>query len=322
MLLVGGSTTATATHVITQDNVDAGTLTNVATVTGFDPGGAAVMSTSQATVTMPHSPDIEVVKSADVTGADVGDTINYTYVITNTGNVTLTNVSLMDDVIGEILDGAAGTTLAPGQSMTVTSDYVATDADADNQGVTNIATAQGNPPSGRPVTHSDRITVPVGRTLVAPTGFLTVEKDVVGNHKDQAYSYSVDCGTTALGKDSSFSLPADGGSREVGVAIEVGTQCKVVETDAGGADSTTAAVDNGDPRATRSAIATIRQGGSTVSFVNTFGAAPLPEPRPEPELPATGTNAPQQLIVALAALLLGSGLVRMTRPRRRGWLRA
>ena len=141
---------------------------------------------------------------------------------------------------------------------------------------------------------------------------------MVGDHEDERYSYSVDCGSTGLGKESAFSLPADGGTREVGVAMEVGTQCKVVETDAGGADSTTAAVDNGDPRKTRSAIATIRQGGSTVTFVNTFDVAPTRQP----ELPATGTNAPQQLIVALAALMLGSGLVRVTRPRRRERLRA
>ena len=322
-LLSGQNMTVTVDHIITAANVDAGSLTNVATVTGLDPAGTPVTDTSTATVDLPQNPGIEIVKTADKAAVDVGEVITYTYVVTNTGNVTLADISVADDVIGMILDGAVGRSLGAGESLTLVSPYEATEADGVAGGVTNVATAGGSPPSGAPVTHTDTVTVPVGTTEVEPTGFLTVTKTVVGDHAGQAYRYSVDCGTFALGKEATFSLPAAGGTHQLGVAIETGTQCKVVETGAGGADATTVSVNNGADQASRSAVATIRLQGSTVAFTNLFDVdpdvVPRPDPEPDPTLPATGSAVSLQLLVALGALLLGAILVRT--PRRRSSLR-
>ncbi len=60
-----------------------------------------------------------------------GDTVNWTYVFTNTGTITLTNLSLSDDQIGTIGPSGAsncpsnGSTLAPGESITCTATGVA-----------------------------------------------------------------------------------------------------------------------------------------------------------------------------------------------------
>lgn len=147
-------------------------------------------------------------------------------------------------------------------------------------------------------------------------------------------AYSVDCGSVTLGKEATFRIAAKGGSNEIGVGVPVGTQCKVVETDAGGADATTVSVIGGAAQDARSAIATVRASGTTVTFTNAFEAAPdneprprpLPDPEPKPEppptLPATGSDTMMQLVISLAALLLGGTLMRVTRPRSRGWLRA
>jgi len=61
-------------------------------------------------------------KSANATTVEVGDTITYTLVLTNSGNGTLTNVNLVDEMVdfAEVID-----TLAPGASRTFTVTYVA-----------------------------------------------------------------------------------------------------------------------------------------------------------------------------------------------------
>jgi uncharacterized repeat protein (TIGR01451 family)/uncharacterized repeat protein (TIGR02543 family) len=65
---------------------------------------------------------IGVTMSANTTQASVGDTITYTYRITNSGNVTLTAITAADDRLGEI-DGLAGE-LAPNQSRSATVAYI------------------------------------------------------------------------------------------------------------------------------------------------------------------------------------------------------
>lgn len=55
-----------------------------------------------------------------------GNTVTWTYIFTNTGQVALNNVTLTDDIIGQVGPGGAfncppaNTTLAPGQSLTCT----------------------------------------------------------------------------------------------------------------------------------------------------------------------------------------------------------
>jgi uncharacterized repeat protein (TIGR01451 family) len=87
--------------------------------------GAAAGSPSQATIALIEDDaqaDLVVSKQASTLTAVVGDIITYTYIITNTGNVTFTTISAVDDVIGPLpqLEGE----LPPGASRPATAAYV------------------------------------------------------------------------------------------------------------------------------------------------------------------------------------------------------
>src|SRR5690606_16264370 len=80
-----------------------------------------------------------------------GDTISYQFVIENTGDVRLTNVSVTDELVGlsaivYAWPGAEGI-LEVGQRVTATATYVVTAADVNAGNVHNSATAEGTPPS-------------------------------------------------------------------------------------------------------------------------------------------------------------------------------
>ena len=76
------------------------------------------------------------------TVADLGETIDYTFLATNTGNVTLTDVSVTDD---RVTGMSAPVTLAPGASHEFTSDaYTVVQADLNVGVVHNSAVADGS----------------------------------------------------------------------------------------------------------------------------------------------------------------------------------
>ncbi|MFB6891636.1 GEVED domain-containing protein [Kitasatospora sp. NPDC056327] len=156
----GRVVTCTATYVVTQADVDAGRIDNAATAGGTPPGGTPVTSPPGGTsVTTEPRPALTVVKSADRERLVVGQTVTYTYAVTNTGNVTLTGITVDETAwtgsgpaprVG--CPEAAGS-LAPGAQVLCTATYVVTQADADRGTVRNTATATGTPPGrGTPVT--------------------------------------------------------------------------------------------------------------------------------------------------------------------------
>ncbi|MFC4429112.1 DUF7507 domain-containing protein [Citricoccus alkalitolerans] len=171
-LAPGQTVTATATYALTQADLDAGVIDNTASVTGTPPNSdTPVEDEDGSTQPLPQAPTIDVAKSGAIDEADehvAGTTVGYDFTVTNTGNVTLTGVSLSDELAGisEITfgawptDGAAGT-LAPGESVTATATYTLTQADVDAGQVDNLVTAAGTPPSGDPVGDEDTATVPV-----------------------------------------------------------------------------------------------------------------------------------------------------------------
>jgi uncharacterized repeat protein (TIGR01451 family) len=144
-LAPGASFTAEATHSITQADLDAGSIANVAFATGTFGDKIVSSPDDDAVVTADQKPAIAVEKKASAEEVELGTPVPYTYKVTNTGNVTLTGVTLNDDKLGPITLSVA--TLAPGESTTAEMKDVVLD-----ESTTNIATAEGYGPKEQKVT--------------------------------------------------------------------------------------------------------------------------------------------------------------------------
>jgi len=184
----------TGTYVLTQSDVDAGgALANAATATGTPPTGPNVTddSAASAPVTGPAAA-ISLVKQvantpANGTGFVAGETVEYSFTVKNTGNVTLRDVTVAEDTFvngaGHAITLATGPTaadgftgsLAPNAETVFAGTYVLTQADVDAGGVlANTATTKGTPPSGPTVTDDSVASAPV----VGPAAAIDLQKQV------------------------------------------------------------------------------------------------------------------------------------------------
>jgi uncharacterized repeat protein (TIGR01451 family) len=176
-LAPGATTTFTATYSLTQANIDAGTLTNNATAKATAPTGLLSLPAS-ATVTLPPDPRIAVVKTATPnfgTGSipNFGETVTWTFTVTNPGNVTLSSVSLADTLLGLAVparisgDTNSNNKLEPSETWTYTANYALTQADIDAGQLDNQATVSGTPPSGAPVSDLSDESDPAGNDITS-----------------------------------------------------------------------------------------------------------------------------------------------------------
>lgn len=173
-LAPGESTTGTYTHVVTQENLDDKEIYNIAHTEGtptpvYDPEDLEnpieqepVTDTDDEQVNGEQNIDLDLEKVADKQLVDkAGEVITYTLTVTNTGNVTLNDVLVHDEMLGGEI-AATPSTLAPGEQGTVTGTYVVTQADIDHvDSILNIATATGTPPGGDPEDPDNPKTPPV-----------------------------------------------------------------------------------------------------------------------------------------------------------------
>lgn len=150
----------TTVYIVTQANLDDGNdLVNRATVTSDQMPVRGTTDTQplaglQAAYTMTKSA-VLVDGDGDNLG-DAGETINYTFAFTNTGNVTLTNLAANDplpDLSALVCSFDAEPdqdidTLAPGASANCTASYVIKQTDVDAGALTNTATASATMPDG------------------------------------------------------------------------------------------------------------------------------------------------------------------------------
>ena len=141
----------TTTYTVTEQDVLAGKIVNVATVKGTDENGKTVENeTTKELVTEQKNSHLTVTKTTTSTPADgkaysVGEKITYIITVTNDGNVTVTGVQVTDELTGNVGDLAWNVdSLAPGESREFTAEYTVTKADAQAGKVHNVAAAQGN----------------------------------------------------------------------------------------------------------------------------------------------------------------------------------
>ena len=167
-LAPNATATIKANHTLTQAEVNSGSYTNQAAVTGSTPSGTPVNTPKSDDPGKPGTEDptiipiigrpvITLIKSGSYQDSDgngkanAGDHINYTFKVSNTGNVTVSNISITDAKV-QVTGGPL--TLAPGETdnTTFTAIYTITQGDLDKGGVYNLATANGIDPVGNKVT--------------------------------------------------------------------------------------------------------------------------------------------------------------------------
>ncbi|NOT88230.1 MAG: DUF11 domain-containing protein [Lysobacter sp.] len=140
--------------------------------------------TAIATVVVSAQPGLTIDKIAGTpTANSAGGTIPYSFVVTNTGNVTVTGLTINDAQ----LSAAAvcpTTTLAPGATTTCTGSHTITQADVDAGTVVNTATATGTlPRGGTTVSPPDSTTTTIVQTpaiTAVKTATLTTDGGLPG----------------------------------------------------------------------------------------------------------------------------------------------
>lgn len=141
-LAEGDSTTCTGTYSITQHDLDVGSMTNTATATS----GSTTSPSASATITAIQNREISLEKTVSpLVALELDDRVDYTYTITNTGNVTLIGTfTVADNKILNVSCPGSMSTLAPASSTTCTASYTITSSDLKAGSVTNYAIATLN----------------------------------------------------------------------------------------------------------------------------------------------------------------------------------
>ncbi len=189
-------------------------LNNRATLDGYDfPTGVTTViwtavddcgnSTECSFTVIIDSPGIELIKTGSYEDSNndgiynTGDHIIYTFIVTNTGSVTLTNVTITDPLITVL--GGPIPSLAPGavDNTTFTGTYSLTQADIDAGSITNTATASGRF-RGRDYASTDDFTQPL---IQNPALTITKTVDLATISQPGLLTYSitvVNTGNTSL----------------------------------------------------------------------------------------------------------------------------
>jgi uncharacterized membrane protein len=78
-------------------------IDNEASANATDPCGIVLINkTASLSIPVNYTAAIKIEKSANLFSAEAGDVINYTYKVTNIGDVNLSDVNLEDDLLGPI----------------------------------------------------------------------------------------------------------------------------------------------------------------------------------------------------------------------------
>ncbi len=144
-------------------------ITNTLTVTSTD-GLATFAYTTTAATELIFTKGIDVEKVADTGGQTAmfpGDIITYTFNITNTGDITLYNVSLFDALPGAV-SPPVSTTMLAGASTMAQLTHTVTTSDANACGITNTAIITGYVTTAQVATATDASTAVVRTEALLP----------------------------------------------------------------------------------------------------------------------------------------------------------
>ncbi|MBB4906975.1 DUF7507 domain-containing protein [Actinophytocola algeriensis] len=299
-LAAGGSTSCTSAHVVTQAEVDGNAPVALSvTAQGTAPSGAVASAPVTASTAVSSLPELTVTTRAETDGKAV----TYTVVATNTGTVTLHDVTTVD---------CAAAVLAPGESLDCAGTQAVTQADLDRGFVMTVAAATGTTPWGDEV----RSDAGSAMTELSQEPGLTVTNTVAVTSSTLTYTVTAtNSGNVTLTDVRPALSPAR-------------LTCAPAEL-APGARMTCQATYEATGTVTATATATGRTpSGSSVTAdpvsVTTTVSVPSPAPTPAPVPQASGglawtgvTAVTEMIIAGVVVLALGLGLLLFTRRRRR-----
>jgi uncharacterized repeat protein (TIGR01451 family) len=320
-LAPGQSASCAATYLVVQADLDSGdaTLSNTGSATGQPP--TPTVGPPPPPITSPPShkdipisttPGISLDKSADrstVTAA--GQQITYSFAVTNTGDVTVTSVHIVEVKFSGTGSGPDISTcpaqigsLAPGQTKTCLATYTVTQADVDAGIINNQAQANGIDPIGDGVTSNDSS----AKVTAVPAGGLSITKTASTttiNRAGQVITYTFTVTNTGTGTASDLNI-VDSGFTGTGTLSAI--RCPSTTVGVGQVVVCTATytvtasdLDDGDLSNTAVAIAKDGSGGSIASNQSAVKVTPTTQ------LPFTGVTS--ELYLIIAGLLIGSGLL-------------
>lgn len=167
--------TCTGTYPVTQSDINLGFVDNTASTAGTATGYPPVTDNDSHHQVLPVLGKLSIDKQGsynDVNGdtyGDTGDKIDYTIVVTNIGNITLTNVSVSDPLIPGLVCNPASpiAVFNPGDSTICTGSYTLTLSDINAGSVMNTAMSSGQ--GALPVEDSANFQIPGLQPTPTPT---------------------------------------------------------------------------------------------------------------------------------------------------------
>jgi uncharacterized repeat protein (TIGR01451 family) len=321
-LAPGQTVTATADYALSQADLDNGAVYNAAVVKGLAVRGGAVLAEDDTTTVLIASPSLRFDKSGAAAAPErplAGQSMLFSFVIENTGNITATGVAITDELAGlgdVVFDAwpAAVGVLAPGQRVTATAGYTLSQADVDAGLVENTAVVAASPVRGDAISVPATTAVPLAAapslTLVKSAALADANGDGLANPGEGiSYSFAAEnSGNVTLNEvvvdDAMVSGIPVIGTLAPGESATVSAELYTVlaEDAAAGEVENIATVSGRTPTGE-----TVESDQSSV----TVGAAVIPK---EPTTPAT-TEAPTGLAITgfnSAGIGLASGLLLVT----------
>ena len=182
ILSEGETVPFTVNYTVTQDDIDAGKLVRKAEASAETTDRDAVEDEQTSEVILRRAASIDFSKEAAVqkiSDAREGMSIRYYFTVTNSGNVTLRNIEVIDQMEGlsrieydwnESTDSRTGEGyLSPGEKVTASAAYTIKSADIRNGKIVNKAFARGETLQGEII---------VSNEPEAPTSISQEEKEV------------------------------------------------------------------------------------------------------------------------------------------------
>lgn len=165
-LMPGNRESFQTTYQINQNDMDVGSVVNTAQATGFDVGANMVQAEASTTVhAVDRQADAMLTLSASQTVYTTeGERIDYDVTVSNTGNLTLSDILVNESLTGAIW---SETTLAPGDQNTYAVSYTIGAADIDRTHVDNMVTLNATDPDNFNVSRDAEVTI---RLLKIPGG--------------------------------------------------------------------------------------------------------------------------------------------------------